>query len=835
MLGRKVYRKDKSQITIINEGSGLFYYSNYPKLYLKHEGVNITSLSKVMLPVLKALNIIAFKYGLGGFIITSGNDGKHGGSNGSNSLHYKNRAIDLSFREAIRNRIINGIKLSSSIINKEIRDSLNTKPLASDFDIVIEKDHIHIEYDPKTVYTSNKKEDSKESDYSWDTTPIRYIHTNIKIKTLDQLMNSNPLFIKYKEDSNKFLNYEGKTNVTNQERIESMYEEEDVFDTLKLNTVLYLDPSMIDRDYAFKGVGETVVEVSNFPIFYSKVREDIETSEGYQPSRFYNTNNEFPVEYVNHLVSVWVYSKSLGQIIDITSLCNSVTVSSETTISTFNLSCNYTPKREGDVIINSFQQDIPFIQRHLTENDIIWIRFETLDNEDRGSSDEISFTEIAGKNYDFMGFIGGVVPEVTMGKSQGSVTVSGQCFSKLFTNDEAIFLPISTVKDSETGNLIIGQFENDSLLKRLFADGKYYTLFAKQYRTIQDSFLFYINQLSNTGLIPRELNDVIFQSYKDRRREVYKIKGTDLQNSLVNGVWQIIYILFDDAVKNRTIVDATITNPSGSLMSLFSKICQAPLVEMLTDVYGDTYNIIIRKPPFDKKSIISFFEKDIPVYVLDSDDVAHESLSFETNFSTWFQIENTGVFYGDSKNVSLTYIPIIPIPEYIEYWGSKQKLVSSNYTRSNELGSVEEKRQVVLDLLYVVECDIYLPFSRKGSITLARGDRRIKKGTWIKYKSEIFYIDSVVNTASITGNSVSRTTTLNVSRGLELEYVEGKVVDGIKMSYFDILNFDGLKQTMDDFLTNDENRGSVINRNVMVNKDIFEFFVKKRQLDGRYF
>lgn len=836
MLGNKVYRKDKSSVVITQEGSGLYYYSNLPKLYIKDESIKINNIDSNLFLVLQKLNSIAFQFGLKGFIITSGNDGQHGGSNGSNSLHYKNRAIDLSFREAISNRIISGIKVSSSILHQQIQSTLNNKLETLDFDVIIESNHIHIEYDPKQRNYVTKQgflpKVVKESQERSKSKPIKYIHTDLKITTIDQLLEGVNLFSKYKTEKEKLLGYKGETSLTNRERLESLYGEDDQPETIKPNSILFLDPEMIDRDFIFKGSKKQVIDITSFPMFFGKKREELESNPDYMPSELYQSTNDYPVEYINHLVSVWVYSKALGEIIDITSLCSSVTVVSDQSISTFSLVCNISPVIEGGIIVNIFDNNMSYIQRILTENDLIWIRFESLKGEDRDLKENISFSELAGKVYDFMGFVSLILPELTLGKATGVVNVSGQCFSKLFTNDEALFLPLSTVKDSVTGNLVIGQFENDNLLKRLFSDGKFYTLFSIQYRTIQDSILFYINQLSNTGLIPERDNEIIFQSYKDRRKEVYKIKGDSVQSSLVKGVYQIIDVLFDKSVGDRTIVDSTIASPSGSIMSLLQKICQQPLVEMMTDTYGDMYNIIVRKPPFDKESIKSFLQKESNIYSLAKDDVSFENLSFENEFYTWFQIENNGVFFGDSKSISLTYIPIIPLNEYIEYWGSKKRMVSSNYTRSNNYGSVEEKKQVVLDLLYVLECDIYLPFSRKGIIVLAKGDRRIKKGSWIRYGDEVFYINSVTNSVSISGTSVSRVTSLNVSRGLKEEFIEGKIIDGKKYSYFDIVNFEGLKQTMLEFLTNEKDRGSVINRNVIVDKDIFDFFIKKRQFNG---
>lgn len=832
MLGIKIYRQDKSHSAIILEGSGLYCYSFYPKIYIKDESVNIDSLEKEMVLVLNALTSIAFELGLKGFIITSGNDGSHGGSSGTNSLHYKNRAIDISFREAIKNSQIKGINSSSGIVIQKLRAKF-----PKNYDIIIEKDHLHIEYDPKsyvsTVTLGVKKTSNNES-VVWVSEPIKYIHSDVKITTLSDLLKTNPLFNRYKEDLNKLLNFKGNTNKTNRERIESMYLQEDVFDTLKLNTLLYLDPEMIDRDFIFRGKSDKVIDISSFPIFYGGIREELEKDPDYVQSEYYLQNNSYPVEYINSLLSVVIYCKSLNKLIDITHLCNNVTVNSDTTISSFSLSCNMTSSIEetlSGVIITSYQNKISFLQKYISENDLIWIRFETLKNEDR---EELSFDSIAGKIYDFMGFINVVNEEKNIGTLKGSVNINGQCFSKLFTNDEALFLPISTIKDSSTGNLVIGSFENDSILKRVFASGQYMTLFGVQYRTIKDSILFYINQLSNTGLLPKKINDLIFQSYGDRRQKLYKLKGDNtIKDEFMSGVYQIIKVLFDKSLEERTIVDSTVTNPQGSIMSLFSNICQYPLVEFLTDTYGDLYNIVIRKPPFDYESIKSFLETDNSIYTLNESEVGYENLEFETDFYTWFEIQNKGVFYGTNEHTSLAYIPIVPLDKYIEYWGSKKRFIQSNYTRSNNLGTIEEKKQVVLDLLYVMNCDIYLPFSKKGTINLAKGDRRIKKGTWIRYKDEIFYINGVINTVSIDNNSISRNTTLKVSRGIKEEFVEGKIVDGKLMSYFKIVDFESIKQSMIKYLTTENEKRSVINRNIIVDQDVFEFFVNKKQLDEK--
>lgn len=65
-------------------------------------------------------------------VITSANDSKHSHS----SLHYAGRAVDL--------RTYN-LPLDTK---QEVRDKIAAK-LNVDFDVVLEDDHIHLEYQPK--------------------------------------------------------------------------------------------------------------------------------------------------------------------------------------------------------------------------------------------------------------------------------------------------------------------------------------------------------------------------------------------------------------------------------------------------------------------------------------------------------------------------------------------------------------------------------------------------------------------------------------------------------------------------------------------------------------
>ena len=79
-----------------------------------------------------AYTIACKVYGQYDCVITSGNDGKHG----PNSLHYVGKALDL------RTRHLHGQAI------QQIVDRLR-EALGDQYDVVLESDHIHLEWDPK--------------------------------------------------------------------------------------------------------------------------------------------------------------------------------------------------------------------------------------------------------------------------------------------------------------------------------------------------------------------------------------------------------------------------------------------------------------------------------------------------------------------------------------------------------------------------------------------------------------------------------------------------------------------------------------------------------------
>lgn len=95
-------------------------------LKLKDSSVNVADLVPELRDKLPALDQVYAEFGTE-MVITSGKDGKHS----EGSLHYEGKAVDL--------RIWNVLQVLVEKLHEE---------LGPDYEVILEKDHIHIELDP---------------------------------------------------------------------------------------------------------------------------------------------------------------------------------------------------------------------------------------------------------------------------------------------------------------------------------------------------------------------------------------------------------------------------------------------------------------------------------------------------------------------------------------------------------------------------------------------------------------------------------------------------------------------------------------------------------------
>jgi len=284
----------------------------------------------------------------------------------------------------------------------------------------------------------------------------------------------------------------------------------------------------------------------------------------------------------------------------------------------------------------------------------------------------------------------------------------------------------------------------------------------------------------------------------------------------------------DSSISNKQVVDSSIASQQGSLLNFFHKVCQEPMVEFFGDTYGDQYYLIARKPPFDKEGIVNMME--LAMLEINPDDIVSTSLDWNTEgIYSWYQyMPKYQLQLGEFELSSL--VPAVFFPEYASIWGSKPLAVESNYytwvgrgkynSDKNKTNDDNTIQAAFSDLQYLIECNAYAPFTRRGTITL-NGDRRYKKGTLVLHTSgEIFYIDSVTNEWSISSNGITRKTVLGVSRGMYQEFVEG--VDG--HNYFNIIDFGTNKEKIT------ESNWQKVMSKWKVNKEVFGYFMRKEQL-----
>ncbi len=638
---------------------------------------------------------------------------------------------------------------------------------------------------------------------------IVYVHRSIEIDNFKQFFNDQNTIVpgysfksesEYKKNLRHLLKFKvnGITNFKNvvkafplEKRDQSYYnavasEDISIIDKLYPGTVLFLPISRVGAKTASITLTEAQTDYYSFNTFFADKLKSLLQDPNYTPKIKFGKRGMI-VSQVSHVISVWLLKKAnpftnfsglKPEIIDITESIMNVTTNVGQNGGNFSLTISPSYIYPNTMVSYTNVKDIlkdksAEIYRTISENDVVFIRFESLNSEkDRDLlTDNISETDIPNKIYDMIGLVD-TVQEV-YSSTNIDIMIQGRDLIKLLIDDENYFFPLlfAAGQDSSFNT----QLKSERMIKRIFATGKVENTFVYSMRSVEKTLLFIYSQLANLGVIPDGYDP--FSSYidkygKDRRGYIVDVTEDKIvKKELANGLWQIIKLQIDDNVRDRYLADPSIARPDGSILSQIRKICQEPFVEFLSDTYGDMYYLIARKPPFDYKSIMDWVKTPGMVITVEPEDILDYNLNFETQVYTWFQITVNGAFLGGRK-MALSYLPIVYFPELASIYGSRKYDIQHNYisyrsffghTGSESYGNV--KREVIKDLIYVIESHIYLPFTRRGTITI-NGDRRIKRGTWIynKVSGEICYVDSVSNIASISDTTVERSTTLHVSR-----------------------------------------------------------------------
>lgn len=521
----------------------------------------------------------------------------------------------------------------------------------------------------------------------------------------------------------------------------------------------------------------------------------------------------------------------------------------------------------------------------LQSNDLVFIKFEKLDIDSeleakKRIGNRLSDTDIPNKVYDMIGLIDSVSINTT--PRTASINVTGRDLMKMLIEDGSYFFPEQFAQNIFTDENSILTKRNKLELEAQSLAGASYT-----FKFVHVILKFIFNKFSNIGIIPNSA----FNGYGQRAiRSKYQLKSSELgtagtevvdklNESLLKeerqGVWRICEFIFDPQVAGRVLADNTISQDSGSILNSIRKVCQEPFIEFLGDTYKDKFYFFIRKQPFDAKgyrglvysnyvtetegissntavgvddrqrdaiNVRREVEKRLSTTgraaflsntVIDIDDIdvmGEPSLEYHEEAYSWYRVIPRGLGVID-ENSAFQLAPIVPFDEFAEIWGNRTMTMEYNYAPSEYLmdsGFESEAKyaetQTFYDLQFLIQSNQYLPFTRRGTITLT-GNRLIKRGLFIFFKPtrEVFYVDSVSHSRSVGGNN--RTTTLQVSRGMREPYIKGKLVrfpsGEKKVSYFDIIRTDIVNNAsinVKDFL-----------KNWKVDKDVFNFFVQRRQ------
>jgi len=610
-----------------------------------------------------------------------------------------------------------------------------------------------------------------------------------------------------------------------------------------LNTVVMVETDYVNNDLTFIKGRNLFLKQKDFKTFvdseFLKIQND---------PNFIRESRTLGANILELSCQVWIYVRSLDTIFDLTKYVSNLTTNKGSGEGSFNMSLATFNQVEGDVytlgedIINYFSPIVKidenyvindtWVHKYLQQNDIVFIRFEKLVSDKRKPDDQviISNNQLYGQNWDMIGLVDNVPQNHSSGTDNVSVTINGRDFTKLLTEDGSYFYPYALIKGS--GDFFINAGQDNRYFKRAFVDSKFKTLFAYTYRGIKDTLGFIFNQLTNVGVLPP--NNSLFSSYGSDISKTYEVSGADasvLREVEQVGVWKIIKVLVDSQLDDRRISDSSIATPDGSLLDQINKACQMPFVEFWGDTYGSFFNFIVRQPPFTKSQILDFISDKYTVQV-SIDDVSDYSVDWETEYYSIYQIQASNSFLGNANFVALSHVPVVYFSEYINNFGNHKLTVPTNYISYNALFGKDKSKNadlfrnaIVNDFKYLIESHFYLPFTRKGSFTIKGGDRRIKRGTWIKllFTNEIAYVDSVNNNLSASESDISRDTIIQFSRAMKIENI-----NGVGINYFDIVNVDVISDLISTGIS-----GKKIDKSktdLILNSEAFDYFLKRKQM-----
>lgn len=578
------------------------------------------------------------------------------------------------------------------------------------------------------------------------------------------------------------------------------------------------------------------------------------TSDPLYQSVWKNSLGNVVVQQKNLNAKIWVWSRAFGRFVDISPYVFSVSTNKSNFNGSFSIQVN--PVKIAKIVagfnyneVNRFNADVEleskgndsdadralgysktldWFSAFMQQNDMVWLRFEELQVERKYQADGNASlikanTDLANDLiWDMIGFVDNVTSSVNYDGNSYSVSIEGRDFSKLFEDDGISFIPFTAIFGSAHNMMLMTSDESPWVRRN--CDGM--IAFGAYFQSIKSSLGFIFEKCSQIEIVPNDF----FQSC-DR----YSDKGTFDPK----GVWRLFKIWCDSQLDNRIFYNNVLVNPDGSIADFIRSTCKEPFVEVLGDTWGAGYDLIIRKPPFDKSSIQTmYYAKNnqgasAESYIdIADEDLFSFNLAFDNRVYSWYKIVPAdGLIPGLEANTVSIIIPVFYLDAYVRVFGNKRCIVQDPYVFSAYLGGNKSEKKtnslfttLAADYIYAIESTAYLPFTRKGTITI-NGDRRIRVGTFVRLAAtnEIFYVTNVQQSISFGESSLERQTVLTVERGMVVDYITNE-----KYNYFNIVNIDELKDALQKALSSGV-ANTEFNTTLTREGDVFNFFLGRRQ------
>lgn len=673
----------------------------------------------------------------------------------------------------------------------------------------------------------------------------------------------NQVSSEYKSYSDELSTTDDPNRISELINLKRLYElkfEEGIIYPLNTGTTLIIPKNKANIEF-LSAVGKDVfLKQQDLSVFMAaEMRALVNDPSYFASSDIQITNGSYTIQYLHLMASVWIYIKSIGRVFNVTPFIKSVDTNVNDVAGNFSVSMasissideiyNFsgTYYNYKNVVYDRYTGS--WWKRFIQQNDVVFIRFEKLDLEkDRSFSPdlEIPFSDIPNQIYDMIGLVDTGSDYYSSAGNMPTFTLTGRDLNKLILEDSNLFMPFALIGGGK--EFFLNYNQNDKVFKRLFVSGEFQTLFTGLYRSIRDSLGFIFNQLTNVGILNN--NDTLVDGYKsslnrstgvyeDRVSKVYTI--SDQTNNYIkeiesNGLWKIVKVIVDNSLDQRRLNNGELSNPEGPITALIKKICHQPFVEFWGDTVGDQFLFIARQFPFTKNLIRDYFNNN-EVITINGSVVSDVSLNWDETYYSIYQLRPLEGLYGSSQFISGTVMPVVYFEEFANLFGLNRLFLDDPYLSYNSINGSKGstnlnnyRESLANDLRYIIESTIILPFTRKGSITIAGGDRRIKKGMWILFEptNEIMYVKSVGNSLQVSQNNLSRVTTIQVERCMKYDYSVGvseNIIQGKPVNYFDVINFDLIVELISKSST-DSKRGS----SELVNGEIFDFFTKRKQM-----